>query len=113
MLLFFFFTHRMFLYSLYYYLHLNLKIIIIFCLISTENTKFLRRATKKVGPLQARPSVIGLAMGACPLGTVPIRRATKKDLKKSKLLLNNIHPQNKAPPGSYVSSPLFSYLFFD
>ncbi|KAM3685678.1 hypothetical protein ACB098_11G139100 [Castanea mollissima] len=65
---------------------------------------FLRRATKKVDPSQTRPSVIGLAKGACPLGTVPIRRATKKDLKKSKLLLNNIHPQNKAPPGSYRAS---------
>nr|XP_023876804.1 uncharacterized protein LOC111989255 [Quercus suber] len=54
---------------------------------------FLREKPKTGDLSKARPSMIGLAKGACPSGTVPIRRTTKEDLLASKLLLNNIHPQ--------------------
>ena len=54
--------------------------------------------------------MIGLAKGACPSGTVPIRRTTKGDLLASKLLLNNIHPQATSSfTVSHVSSPLFIF----
>jgi len=54
--------------------------------------------------------MIGLAKDACPLGTVPIRRATKEDLVASKLLLNNFQPQ-AAPSfnNTYASSSLFIF----
>ncbi|KAL4600311.1 hypothetical protein ACB092_11G189700 [Castanea dentata] len=54
---------------------------------------FLREKPKSGDLSKARPSMIGLAKGACPSRTVPIRRTTKEDLLASKLLLNNIHPQ--------------------
>ena len=53
--------------------------------------------------------MIGLAKDACPLGTVPIRRATKEDLVASKLLLNNFQPQAASFNNSYVSSSLFIF----
>ena len=71
---------------------------------------FLREKPKTRDLSKARPSMIGLAKGACPSGTVPIRRTTKEDLLASKLLLNNIHPQATSSfNGSYVSSPLFIF----
>nr|XP_023876808.1 uncharacterized protein LOC111989259 [Quercus suber] len=54
---------------------------------------FLRGKTRNVDPSHFRPLMIGLAKDACPIGTVPIRRATKEDLVASKLLLNNFQPQ--------------------
>ena len=60
-------------------------------------------------PSHAIPLMIGLAKDACPLGTVPTRRATKEDLVASKLLLNNFQPQAASFNNSYVSSSLFIF----
>ncbi|KAL0007402.1 hypothetical protein SO802_008904, partial [Lithocarpus litseifolius] len=62
---------------------------------------FLQEKTKNEDLSQDRLSMIGLAKGACPLGTVPIRRTTKEELIASKLLLNNMHPQAAPSPNAY------------
>lgn len=69
-------------------------IIFYFIFLSFQRTpSFLLRKIWNVDPSHARPLMIGLAKDACPLGTVPIRRATKEYLIASKLLLNNFQPQ--------------------
>ena len=70
---------------------------------------FLQEKTKNEDLSQDRLSMIGLAKGACPLGTVPIRRTTKEDLIASKILLNNMHSQAAPTPNAYVSSPIFIF----
>ena len=80
---------------------------IIIILFLQRNPSFLRGQTKNGDLSQTRSSMIGLPSGACPLGTVPIRRATKEDLIESKLLLKNIQPQAAKEFNRYVSSPSF------
>ena len=81
---------------------------IIIILFLQRNPSFLRGQTKNGDLSQTRSSMIGLPRGACPLGTVPIRRTTKEDLIAIRSLSDNIHPQSATNPGVYVS--FLSYI---
>lgn len=61
--------------------------------------------------LSSTPPVIGLEdIDACPLGTVPIRRATKEDLIAAKSLSTNFHTQSATTPGTDVSFSLYHFI---